>query len=167
MNCPKCGTQIVAGARFCSICGSPVSTGPGKKPDEVTREWLMEVMSRDGYQVQASDKDANTILAKHQTRPNIVVTIRKGVGLITIQSWWTLKKSNWSQDKAFVVALNEANAQSWFDTFAVDKDGDLTVSAYITLAQELTEQDILGFLERESLSFATTVKSSGLMNYLK
>jgi hypothetical protein len=144
-----------------------VSTGPGKGPDEVTREWLMEILSRGGYQATASDKDANTILAKHESKPNIVVTIRKNQGMITIQHWWPMKKPNWGQDKALVAALNQANAQSWFDTFAIDNDGDLTVSAYITLAQELAEHDVLGFLDKEPASFATVIKSSGLMGFLK
>jgi hypothetical protein len=168
MNCSKCGTLVPDGAAYCPGCATPVSSsGPGKSRNEVTREWLRDVLNWTGYDANLSDNDANAVTAKHPSRANIVMVIRRNLGMITIQSWWGLKKPGWGQDKALLAALNEANAQSWLNTFSVDKEGDLLVSAYVFLTHQLTEQDISSFLEKASDSFFSVIKGTELRNYLK
>jgi hypothetical protein len=166
MECPKCSAIVAAGSAFCPSCGSPVSSGEGKSPGEVTRDWLVSVLGRAGYETTPAEKDPDAVLAKHAKRLNVVVTIRRGIGLITISSFWGTKKG-WGQEKSLLTALNAANSRSWINTFSVDKDGDLNVSAYMVMATRVSEGDLLKFLERASDSFFETVRGSGLMEFLK
>lgn len=168
MNCPNCGTAVPDGAVYCPGCASPVSAfGAGKSPNEVTREWVQDVLRKAGYDAKLSDTDANTVIAPHPNRINLVVTIRRNLGLITFQSWINMKKPGWGQDKALLVAVNEANASSWRNTYALDKEGDLSLSAYIFLARALSDQDITHFLENASDEFFAVVSASGLRNFVK
>jgi Putative bacterial sensory transduction regulator/zinc-ribbon domain len=166
MDCPKCGVAVADGSAFCSTCGSPVASGEGKSPAEVNPEWLTGVLKRAGYEVAPAEKDQDAVLAKHAKRLNVVVTVRRGISLITVSSFWGTKKG-WGQEKAMLTALNAANARSWLNTFSVDKDGDINVSAYIVMANRLSEADVVRFLERASDSFFETVKACGLMEFLK
>lgn len=168
MNCQKCGAALPDSAAFCPSCATPVATsGPGKAPGDLTREWLREVLERAGYDATLSEKDSNAVSGKYPgSRPNVVMTIRKQLGIITIASWWNLKKAGWGQEKALLAAINEANGRSWFNTCSVDKDGDLLVSAYICLTCRLTEQDIAAFLERTAESFMDTARNTELKNFL-
>lgn len=167
MDCPKCASSVPAGGAFCPSCGTQVVAGEGKPSSEVTREWLAGILSRAGYTTHPSESDANAITAKHPTRSNINLTIRRNIGLITISAWWGVKKPGWGQEKALLAALNDANSRSWFNTHALDKDGDLMVSAYIPLAHQLSEQDIAGFLGRMNDSFLECVKNTGLGQFIK
>ena len=166
MDCPKCGVAVADGSAFCSACGSPVASGEGKSPSEVNRDWLGGVLKRAGYEVTPAEKDQDAVLAKHAKRMNVVVTVRRGIGLITASSFWSTKKG-WGQEKAMLTALNAANARSWFNTFSVDKDGDVNVSGYIVMANRVSEADVVKFLERASDSFFETSKACGLMEFLK
>lgn len=166
MDCPKCGGSVPDGAGFCPACGSPVSTGESKSPAEINREWLSGVLKRAGYEVTPSEKDQDAILAKHSKRLNVVVTVRRGISLITVSSFWTLKKG-WGQEKAMLAAINAANSRSWLNTFSVDKDGDLNVSAYMVMTTRVSDTDVVRFLERGSDSFFETIKACGLMEFLK
>jgi hypothetical protein len=166
MDCPKCSVPVADGSAFCSACGSPVSSGEGKAPGEVDREWLTGILKRAGYEATPSEKDQNAIVAKHSKRMNVVVTVRRGISLITISSFWSLKKG-WGQEKAQLTAINAANARSWINTFSVDKDGDLNVSAYMVMTTRMSEADVTRFLERGSDSFFETIKACGLMEFLK
>ncbi len=167
MDCPKCGGTLADGAAFCSFCGSPVQVDEGKTPGEITRDWLMGVLTRAGYDVTPAEKDPEAILAKHAKRINVLVTVRRNIGLITLSSFWNTKKPGWGQEKTMLTALNAANARSWINTFSVDKDGDIGSSAYIVLTTRITEADIVKFLERSSDSFFETVRNCGLMEFLK
>jgi len=168
MKCPNCSAEVPGSAVFCPSCGKSMpSTGSGRAADEVTREWVREVIVPAGYDVTFSEEKAHLLRAKHASRPNIQVGIRKDLGVITIQHWWGMQKPGWSGDKEMRVALNEANAASWFDTFSVDAQGDLGVSSYITLAHRLSEHNILQFLERESESFMKIIAVSGLRKFMK
>ena len=168
MTCPRCKKTIPDGVSFCPSCGASVGAGSeGKAPDEVTREWLRDVLSGDGYDVKFSEKDPNAVHAKHRVRPNILITVRTNLSLITIQHWWGIKKPGWGGDARLRAALNDANARSWRDTFSLDKEGDLTVSAYIVLPHRLTDQDILGFLDKEAIGFVETLRASGLQEFVK
>lgn len=160
MNCPECGAAVTIGAAFCSTCGHPLTADQdGLSPSEVTREWLRDVLNRNGYEATLSDRVDNAVQAKHPQRPNLVMTIRRDLGMITCQSWWGGKKSGWGQEKALLTALNRANQKSWFDIYCVDNDGDIGISSYITLGSRITERDVLGFLERESTSQLALVSS--------
>jgi hypothetical protein len=153
MKCPICSATVSDGAAFCSSCGASLASGSeGLSPSEVTPEWLRGVLGRAGYEATLSSQSENAVVAKHPQRPNVTLTIRRDLGAITCATWWSGKKTGWGQEKNLMAALNRANSKSWFDTFCVDGDGDIMISAYITLDTRISESDVLGFLEREALS---------------
>ncbi len=166
MVCPKCGVTVPDGAAFCSACGGPISSGDAKGPAEINREWLTGVLRGVGYEITPSEKDQDALLAKHSKRMNVVVTVRRGISLITVSSFWGLKKG-WGQEKALLTAINAANSRSWINTFSVDKDGDLNVSAYMVMTTRVSDADVVKFMERASDSFFETVRACGLMEFLK
>lgn len=166
MDCPKCRSAVPVGGAFCPSCGAPVVADGGRPAAEVTREWLAEILGRAGYTTTNSETDADLVSAKHPSRSNVNVTIRRNLGLITIAAWWSLKKPGWGQEKALLSALNEANARSWTNTHSVDKSGDLMVSAYIVLAHQLSERDVAALLERMNDSFFDCVKATALGQFV-
>lgn len=134
---------------------------------EITRDWLSDVLSRAEYEVQPAEKDEDTLLARHELRPNITVRLNHNLGIITITHFWRLKKPGLGWDKAVLRALNDANCRSWLSTFYRDGDGDLGVSSYIVLAEQLHAEDVLGFLENEASKFQEVVVLSELAKWIE
>lgn len=130
---------------------------------DVNQEWLRAVLSGAGYNVTISDE---MLLARHSSRPNLGASIRLGNGIISFRHVWGTQVG-FGKDKDFRKALNLANRSSWYDTFYVDDEGDLIVSFYIPLTESLTEQDVVKFIEQESVSFQLIVVSSGLVSFVK
>jgi predicted nucleic acid-binding Zn ribbon protein len=59
MLCPTCKTEIAAPAKFCSGCGTDVSSLNEKRSrSEFTIGWVGEILRADGYEVR--DIDATT-----------------------------------------------------------------------------------------------------------
>jgi hypothetical protein len=134
------------------------------KGNAVTADWLLEVLRSGGY--DAGKADGGAVFGKHPIRPNVILKVHQELGLITIQHYWTLKTTLGNQE-ALAEALNRANSQSWRDTFFVDRQGDLAVSSYITLGEEMSASEIGNFLERESSGFTTAIRDSGLTRFIK
>lgn len=166
MICPKCGSSAQDGTMYCPMCGTSLVPSEGKAPSELNRDWLRGILVRSGYEVKNSENDENALVATHARRANIVITIRRNISLITISSFWRAKK-NWGQDKGYLAALNEANSRSWLNTYSMDKDGDVMVSAYMVITARINDDDITNFLDRTSSSFFELVSASGLDKYLK
>jgi len=135
--------------------------------DEITRDWLASVLRQDSYEVRPGERDADTLLAKHETRPNITVRLNRSMGVITITHFWRLKKPGWGQDKAILESLNDANRRSWLSTFYRDGDGDLGVSSYIVLTDSVSTSDITGFLDKEANKFQELVVLSDLIKWIQ
>ncbi len=109
----------------------------------------------------------NNILAEHPSRPNVTIRVHPELGLITIVQLWGLKKGGgFGAHKNLMEKLNKANSQSWRDTYYITTEGDLGVSSYITLADQLSAEDITAHLARESEGFFTTVTVAGLREHL-
>jgi hypothetical protein len=136
--------------------------------DAVDSAWLMEVLTSQGYQdVRRGTSDSQLVLAKHPNRPNLSVKVHPELGLISIKHYWHLKKAKFGGHKDLMEKVNEANSESWRDTFYIDRDGDLAVSSYITLADQVSADDIASFLDRESGGFALVVAQSGLAEHME
>jgi hypothetical protein len=166
MKCPKCGATVPAWATFCPGCGAQVSTGEQEKtPEQVTPQWLGEIFKRLGYSVELTGDD--TLRVKHETKPNMIVTVRHSLGLITLQHYWNLKKSVFGGQGNMMSAVNRANSSSWRSTFYIDKDGDLGVSSYMALTSKVSGQDVIDFLEKGFDEFMQVVATSNLHDYLK
>jgi hypothetical protein len=166
MKCEKCGKEADDSAAFCPGCGTALTSQLGKAPSEVTIEWLREVMAKAGYTTTPSEKTPETLICKHERRSNVQLRIQRDLGLITGIYWWKLQKPGWGGEAKLLAAINQANANAWRQTYAMDKEGDLVVSFYILLANRLSETDILQFLEREQTGF-TAATSTTLKDFMK
>ena len=137
--------------------------------DAVTLEWLEGVLTRAGYETKISPQAPEQVLAKHTSRPNVSAKVLKNQGIILFTSFWGLKKSAggiFSGGDKTPEALNGANNLSFYLTFSRDKDGDLMVSSYIFLTEEVSEADVESFLERSAISFYQVVANCGLKDHL-
>jgi hypothetical protein len=130
---------------------------------EVNQAWIRQTLADGGYDVTESD---DLVLAKHSGRPNLAVSIRPSNGIISFRHLWGTKVEAGSEEE-FRNALNTANRSSWYDTYYVDDEGTLIVSFYMPLTESLSERDLLGFLERESMSFQLIVTTTGLAQFVE
>ena len=110
MKCPACQADIPATARFCPTCATPLLKDEDvKSPAEVTTVWLKTILEGQGYKIEVGERDENVLIARHDANPNLIVSLRQNVSLITIQSNWSLKKPSWGQKAEFLAAVNKAN----------------------------------------------------------
>lgn len=137
-----------------------------RSPTQVTRAWLDEILRNAGYTTKPGERDPEVIAATHPTRPNLSVKLHPELHLIVLVHFWGLKKGGFGSHKNLMEALNKANSVSWRDTFFIDQEGDLGVSSYITLADELSEATIADFLEQEAQGFQTAIIRSGLIEHV-
>ena len=166
MHCEKCGRTADGSASYCAGCGAALTSQEGKAPGDVTIDWLREVLAKAGYSSTPSEKTPETLSCKHDRRSNVQLRIQRELGLITGTYWWKLQKPGWGGEAKLLAAINQANANAWRQTYAVDTDGDLIVSFYILLANRLSEGDILQFLEKEQTGFTATA-STTLKDFIK
>jgi len=55
----------------------------------------------------------------------------------------------------------------WYDTFFRDKDGDLGVTFYLLLTENVSDADVSQLVEEEADSFRETLLASKLRAWLK
>ena len=135
--------------------------------DQITREWLGQVLFEGGYEVEPSSKNPDLLHAKHPRRPNVAARLNRSVGIISFVHFWRMKKPGWGEEKAMLAALNQANGMSWVSTYYRDNDGDLGVSSYIVITESLTQADVLRFLEEEATHFVDITERSGLRRFIE
>jgi hypothetical protein len=154
--------------KFCGGCGAKVEMADnGRGPQEVSGEWLKSVFESDGFSVELDASDGDQMLATSSQRPNQLVHVRRDLGIVSLQSPWTLKKRRWGGKEAILDAINTANASSWYSAFYVSFDNNrLTSSSYFQLAERLCGDDVLGHLKRVEEDFFRTLNGSGLNEYL-
>jgi hypothetical protein len=168
MKCSACDADVPVGMKFCGSCGAKIElVAEGQGPQEVTGEWLKSVLESDGFSVELDTSDTNKMVATHSKRPNQVVQIRRELGIVSLQSPWTLKKRRWGAKEGLLEAVNNANSNSWYSTFYANLDADrLTSSTYFQLAERLSGADVLGHLGRVEEDFYRALKGSGLTEHL-
>jgi hypothetical protein len=161
ITCPSCRCPAPCGSSFCPQCGGSVRPARDPRaPHEVTAQWLAAVMTEAGYRVEAVGSSSDSIRCMHGQRSNIVLTVRRELGLVTGQYWWALPASDAG---ALLAAVNQANLRAWRQTFAVDAGGDLNVSFAFPLAERLSADDVVRFVRRESEEFQRLIETSGLL----
>ena len=89
------------------------------------------------------------------------------MSIILFQSIWKMKQGGFGAKKDILKAVNEANRESFIDTFYTDADGDLWVSSYIVLTDHITPGDVTRFLQREMLTFFAISQKSGLGEHIQ
>ncbi len=146
----------------------PTTVDETRKRDAVDAQWLTGILEENGYHdIKQVATSPATVAGFHQTRLNVILTVHPELGLITVLHASKMKKGGFGAHKDILEKLNKANQQSWRDTFYLDKDGDLAISAYITLGDEIPAKEIADFLEAESQAILQTVVVSGLREHLQ
>lgn len=134
---------------------------------EVNREWLKDALAQAGYEVRFSDKDPEVIIAKHPSRANLTARVKPRQRIVAFSHFWTLNKPGWGKDKDQLEAINKANSMGWYDTFFRDNDGDLGVTFYLFLTDNISEADVAEVVEKEAENFRETLNASQLRAWLK
>lgn len=168
MNCAKCGAEIPDGMSFCGKCGEKIPVpSVGKGPVEITSDWLKSVLETEGFEVEIDSSDSDSLVATHEKRPNQLIQIKRELGIVSLQSPWTMKKLGWGGKDALYKACNDANSASWYSTFYANIDANrITSSFYIQLGESVSEGDVRDLLEKVEADFFRIVNSSGLVEYL-
>jgi len=167
MKCSNCQADVTLTAKFCPSCGTAVTRDQDiKSASEVSPEWLKTILESQGYKVEIDKYDANALTARHDSRPNLMMTVRSNIPLVTIQSVWTLKKPAWGKKTDFLAALNKANGTNWLCTaFATDSMDTLLISTFIYLTDRLSNRDIAVFLEIFSDGVVSVIENSGIKEF--
>jgi hypothetical protein len=161
ITCPSCCYPAPCGSSFCPQCGGSVRpSGDPRAPHEVTVQWLAAIMAEAGYRVEPVGSCPESIRCMHRRRSNVVLTLRRELGLVAGRYWWALPPSD---ESAVLAAVNQANLRAWRQTFAVDAGGDLSVSFAFPLAERLSAEDVVRFVRRESQEFLHLIEASGLL----
>jgi DNA-directed RNA polymerase subunit RPC12/RpoP len=168
MKCSNCGNEVTVGAMFCQNCGTKVVMGMKTTISDISREWLKEVLTQGGFnEVTFSDQDENVLIATHPKLYNCVFRIKKDSGFILATSSFTAKKKGLGQDKGFLIALNAANANAWMNTFSCDNDGDLAISRYYWMSEQITDRDIIGFIQKTNDDIILGMNKSNMLNFIQ
>ncbi len=141
------------------------ATGTPVGREAVNIGWLKDALSQDGYAV--TELGDNVLAAKKSGATNLVVKLVPAMSIILFQSIWKMKQGGFGAKKDILKAVNEANRESFIDTFYTDADGDLWVSSYIVLTDHITPGDVTRFLQREMLTFFAISQKSGLGEHIQ
>jgi hypothetical protein len=136
--------------------------------NEITKEWLAQMLPPAGYNnIRFGTRDPECVLGEHPTRPNLTLKVRRDLKAITIVHSWALVKLGWGDAAKVATAVAKANSLSWLDTFSQDNAGNLNVSSYITLAEQLTEADVAFHIEKEASLFLEVINAADLRRWIK
>ena len=166
MQCPACKSDVSASARFCPSCAAPLLKDEDfKSPAEVNVDWLKGILEGQGFSVDAGKQD-NTFLARHDTRPNLFVTHRPTVSLLTIETSWRLKKPSWGQKTEFLAAINKGNTIHFLCAcYAPDSMDVLNISTALYLTERLSSRDVVAFLEMFFDGISNVIEKSGILKF--
>ena len=164
MQCLTCEFDNPISARFCSSCGNKLITDDNiKSPDEVSINWLIEVLCSLGYEVKDDDKNENCFVAYHDKKANLFIELKNSIPIIGVTTSWKIKKPGLVMRPKYLSLLNKANKATWLCTFAFEKDMDgLQVTGYMFITEKLSNRDIASFLDKFNESMHHGFDSSGL-----
>jgi hypothetical protein len=166
MECKNCHANLAITARFCPSCGTQnVQSEDAKSPQEVSVEWLKTILENLEYKVEPLSS-STSLLAKHETNPNLAFDIRREAEIITVQSLWNIPPPKWLQKNDFLVALNKANSVNWFCTcYSSESLDSLNISSFIFLSERLSSRDITVFIEMFASGVLDVLNRSGIRKF--
>ncbi len=167
MKCPTCQSDTPTTSKFCASCGKPIATESDfKTPADVTLSWLKSILDSQGYSTEVRNEDPNTIISKHKDHPNLIVTLKPGGPIITLESPWILKGVSWSQKKEFLQTINLANSINWLCTcFSPEPHDSLQITTYIYLTERISSRDILSLIDMFNNGIYAIFEKSGIKKF--
>ncbi|HOT06496.1 MAG: hypothetical protein A4E45_01970 [Methanosaeta sp. PtaB.Bin039] len=158
------GTSVPAMAQIGAISqGNTADQGT-----EITDAWLTSALERHGYEVtnQSSTGGHDYISAKNPSGYKVQFDLAHEMKIILMTSFWTLKENVRPDDSGLLIALEKANAVSWFNTYALTQDGtSLRVNSYVTLSAGTTEDELFDFFTAQWQDFKKFYARAGLDYY--
>lgn len=143
MNCNKCGTPTNIGAKFCSTCGAAV-------PDlevpigTINLAWLAEAFARTGFTVTMKPDHFVAVGAAY----SLAVAYFPQAALVTLEMIWNVTGAGMTNRRAFVDAVNRANAHAHAVKFQYSDDlRKLVVSMAITLFPSVSVRHLRGLVD--------------------
>jgi hypothetical protein len=107
------------------------------------------------------------IVAQYKDRVNYIMNLHFDLGVIGFSTMWNVKKAGLGKMADKLKAIHKANSMSWLGTFTLNEDGTrLFVNSHINLTEQLSERDIVGFLETFEKAFYGIWDESGLRESL-
>jgi len=168
ITCPSCQTELPDNAAFCLSCGHAIEQETElKAPNEIDREWLMNVFVSDGYKCEETDESPLLFWARHEERMNASVRLYPALGLFSMASTWALKRSR--RDEARVQgAVNTYNSSSLLWTAWIFQDQTtLGMSAIYTFSARTSPQRIKAYLDISNKVFFESLTDTGLIQILQ
>lgn len=160
-TCRRCEARIPDSAAFCPQCGERFyAPGRAVLPDEVTLEWLADVLRREGHTAEVVDGKAITV--RHRGGVTFRVLLRGRPQFVQVLHWWTLRKGDGAQMASVVAKANRANQLQARSVFSIDNDGDLVVSFVLDIGHAVHPHDIVVALERAFEDFHRAFDGAGL-----
>lgn len=168
MKCEKCGAEVPGGGKFCQSCGAKMFEEDTKKPKDINLEWIEGIMTRMGYNRQADKETGSQIFGTHEKMKSLALTLRKNLGLISLESFFLMKKVGRMGRSDLYTALNKANGSGYITTYFYTETNDLLgVYSFVPITESLTERDVIAVIEKFDGEINNAFVNSGLMNFLR
>jgi hypothetical protein len=167
MKCSSCQSNVPVTAKFCPECATPILKEEDfKAGQEVTLDWLKSVFSAHGYSIEPSENNPTSFIAKQESMLNLVVGLVQDPRLITIQSFWNIKKPGWGQKSDLLNALNLANSQNWLCSFFITKEMDcLVASGAMQICEKISSGDIAQYAATFSRGAISAIDNANLKQF--
>ncbi len=167
MKCEKCGAEVPGGGKFCQSCGAKMFEDDTKKPKDINLEWLEGIMTRIGYKREPDKESESQVFGTHKKMNNLALTLKKNLGLISLESFFLMKKAGWRGRSDLYIALNKANGLGNITTWFYTETNDLLgIYSFVPITESLTERDVIAVIEKFDGEINNALVNSGLMNFL-
>ncbi len=163
MKCASCAREVAFDAAFCPGCGQRVESRESKAPDAISAEWLGEVLSREGYEIEVQD---DKVLCKRAGHLNFSLVIDREQRVLCGVAYFGVKGGLLSKGPLFN-AVNEANQYAAVPKFLIDEDGDLMAMSFLPFVSSLADADVVELLRRSNDEINNAVARSGLLSRLE
>ena len=166
MKCEKCSKDIPLNAKFCLNCGEKVQLFSDIiSGSEVSSDWLINIFQSLGFEIDVNE-DGNGFTGIHKDRYNIIINLLKNINVVAIQHNFSLnQKGFFGSGNKLQLAINHANSISWLGIFSQVEDKLLVVSTHFNLTEQISERDIVSFVETFDENVGHIIETSGLSKF--
>ncbi|HOT07753.1 MAG: hypothetical protein A4E45_00667 [Methanosaeta sp. PtaB.Bin039] len=137
----------------------------------ITADQLSSVLERNGYEVLNRSMGSNGheyIDCRNPDGYIVRFELARDMKLILMISFWVLKDDIRSDDSGLLISLEKANTVSWYNTYALNKDGtSLKVNSYVTLCDGMAEEDLIDLFDTQWRDMKKYYAQAGLDYYTK
>lgn len=148
-----------------------VITGPSEADAvDTAAACFAAMLEKFGYEIKVKDKfkGGGFIRAMAPCGLALDFNVYPESKVIRIAHHWPLDGIIRTDNPGLRRALDQANADSWWNNYTLDKDGRIVnVTSYITLSQGFYTQEIMEFLDRQLKAFFEEAKETRLASFFE